>query len=381
MYPKFGKIILAFVNVMLLCVEQSMAGRQPQIGLLDLCGSAEVILVGRVESVATTDDKVRLRSRFNTEREYNISQATVTIMKVVKGELNGKNVVVSFPGPEIVTNKESGGDMAPPIDHESVIPGELDVVFLSRNEQQGGAYPLADNFKSVVRLADVPAVVQLLEGSNLTGKPEQQIASLLTASLKSFSGEKAARALWDLSGLHAKQAALEIREIVDQSRDPVVRETAMETLLSLRDYSRVEESVKFLFQSGSTNLDLASLEIRLSSRMACETNAEVIGKYYLPLLQHPDPRVRERFVYAVRRVRPRVAVPQLISGLQDSDQRVRYQCLMALSEMLERTHWGASIDTFEANESKYIGLWQTWWDNSGRNEFKDMPPQKATPKR
>ncbi|MCX6997737.1 MAG: HEAT repeat domain-containing protein [Kiritimatiellaeota bacterium] len=144
----------------------------------------------------------------------------------------------------------------------------------------------------------------------------------------------------------------------------------MTALFRLGDYSRLAEGVEFLQGAPESDQAVVHAKALLSNQMGYVTNTELIAKNYIPLLQHTNDFIRQNAIYAFRKARLHMAVPYLIKGLQDSNQDIRYQCLMGLSETLRRTAgWATSKGEFMNNEREYIGRWQAWWESSGRNEF------------
>lgn len=365
---KARRSTLVLVSLILLWKCSSLAIVKPKVDIPVLCTSADVIVVGRVGEVVATGGKCR-RFGFGHEYEFDLWQATITISRLIKGQHRERKLVVEFPGPD----KEQAGVMGILGAFECLNPGEMVIVFLCGNGQNAGSYVLANDYRSAIRIPECQAVTRLLEGQTLAGKTEAQITSLLIASLDVCSSDMIENALSDLVSLEGRQAITTINGLLDRCKVPAVQGEALAALIRLGDYTRLPKGVDFL-QSGEADCAVRNAKINLSGQLSLVTNAELVARYYIPLLRHSSEFVRRDAAYAVRRSKARIAVPQLIGGLQDSDQEVRYHCLMALAEIFGHTGgWAPSKEVFEKNERDYIGRWQTWWDNGGRNEFNDLP--------
>ncbi|MBT3375348.1 MAG: hypothetical protein HN742_17240 [Lentisphaerae bacterium] len=73
----------------------------------------------------------------------------------------------------------------------------------------------------------------------------------------------------------------------------------------------------------------------------------------------------------------RGGVPGLVSGLEDADQDVRYQCLMGLAETFGREgDWAPGKPVFLKDEEPYIKRWQDWWREEGRKEHANPQDQE-----
>jgi hypothetical protein len=331
-----------------------------------------VIVVGRVASIEATDETFRL-SRLGSEYELGLWRAKVTIKQVIKGQPQRTEIVVGFPG----TKKGENGAMSFLIVLEQLNPGEMVVLLLCPNKERTGTYVFTNPYKSAIRIADSPGVSRLLEAQPPAGEPVLQIAALLVASLKVGSREMVEQTLTDLVNLQGKQAAPAIKALLDHSKDPAIRGEALSVLIRVGDYSRLKETVEFVSSGDESDPVVLSVKINLSTQMSLVSDADLVAKYYLPLLRNPSDFVRQDAAYAIRHAKLRSAAPQLIEGLEDSDLETRYQCLMGLAETMGwSNYWAPSKELFEQNERGYIRQWKTWWHDIGQFEFRG---QAVTP--
>jgi len=253
---------------------------------------------------------------------------------------------------------------------EFLKPGETVVLFLRYSDRHAGSYTLANNFKSAIRIANSSEVIKILKGKQPEEKIETYIASLLTASLDSLSGVDLKNAVSDLAMLQEKRSSAAINAALDNIKDPVIWGETLITLFRLGDYSRLPEAVAFIQSEGKSDSVSLNVKSYLASKISLIKDTDLVGKYCIPLLQHRDEQIRRFAAKAVRNARMRTAMPQLIKGLQDSDDEVKYECLMGLADMLGRVGaWAPSYELFLNKKQEYVMRWQNWWDSGGKDEY------------
>jgi hypothetical protein len=344
------------------------AGQKPEVDFKAVSISADAIVVGRVNSV-TIIDKIMHRS-CNLGRDYEAEglRAVVSVEKMIKGQMNEKEIIIEFPSP-LKVRRLGDSSWNQCLSFESLNSGERAVLLLSTNDQQTNIYSFANEYRSVIPIADSSEVTQQLDNLQQC-KPEEQIALLLTTSLNCYTNYMFIKnTIADLTNLQGNKAQAAITTLLDHSKDPVIRGMALTSLISGGDYSRLAEAVEILSSSPESNR-LMNEKRMLSSQMGLITNADLIAKYYIPLMRHSDDFVRRDAAHAIRQARVTNAMPEMMDGLRDSDVTTRYECLMALGEVLNRSDvLLPSRKVFAENEAKYIKDWQNWWERSGRSEF------------
>ena len=365
MIPKSTKVIIFIIGVLMTCPVWAIF--IPDVDLQKLCSNASVIVAGHVTSVAVTD-KTFCRIEYAHERICGIWQAQLMIEQVIKGGVQEETITVGFLGPQ--KHETNTTDFV--VGFQQLNPKERVVLFLSTNVQQTAAYSLANDYQSAIGIADSTTVTQLLGARPVSKSPEQQIASLLIASLDGddCSRRRVDQILSDLASLQKTNALPFISVLANRTTDPVVRGKALTILIRLGDFSRLADAVAFLSSESDTNQAIVIVKSALSYQMAKFNDAALIEKYYMPLFQNHNDFVRKNAAYAVRMAQVRSAAPLLIEGLQDSNEDVKYQCLMGLARVLHRSgDWAPSRELFNKNESDYIGRWQTWWKAYGQSSF------------
>jgi len=344
------------------------AGQKPEVDFKAVSISADAIVVGRVNSV-TIIDKIMHRS-CNLGRDYEAEglRAVVSVEKMIKGQMNEKEIIIEFPSP-LKVRRLGDSSWNQCLSFESLNSGERAVLLLSTNDQQTNIYSFANEYRSVIPIADSSEVTQQLDNLQQC-KPEEQIALLLTTSLNCYTNYMFIKnTIADLTNLQGNKAQAAITTLLDHSKDPVIRGMALTSLISGGDYSRLAEAVEILSSSPESNRLMNEKRMQ-SSQMGLITNADLIAKYYIPLMRHSDDFVRRDAAHAIRQARVTNAMPEMMDGLRDSDVTTRYECLMALGEVLNRSDvLLPSRKVFAENEAKYIKDWQNWWERSGRSEF------------
>jgi hypothetical protein len=79
------------------------------------------------------------------------------------------------------------------------------------------------------------------------------------------------------------------------------------------------------------------------------------------LVWHERPLVARAAAAALRRLGDPAAAADLIGALDHPDQLVRYDAVMGLAALEPTVDAGPSLETFRADEARYIQTWKTWW--------------------
>ena len=186
--------------------------------------------------------------------------------------------------------------------------------------------------------------------------------------------------LTDLVTLEGKGAVGALRRLVGSVDDQRLRGFGLVRLLGLGDRSCLAEAVKFLRpKAATTDPWIDHARRMLSCKLALVKDGKFVEAHYGPLLRHPSDFVRRDAFYAVRHAEMRSLIPDMIRGLKDSDEDVRYNCVMGLPRVQKKNHTQAPAKSlFLRDEGKYIRYWQTWWKDTGRSSFMKEPPRVPT---
>jgi len=343
----------------------AMGTIKPQVQLHEVSNRADTIIAGTVVSVEATERVVQIQHR---DRIYEFSawRATLKAEQVIKGRTSTKEIIVEFPGPGEGDMGFSGGPLAV---LEHLNPGERVVVYLS-SKDGGQVYSFADPYRSAVRIGQAKSITQLLHSPLGQAGVDDHVASLIAASIEAASRATIEQSVLDLVNLKGSEAASALKAALGHSNDTAIRAVILEGLLRIGDYSELQSAIETVSAIESDSFACAT-QMVLGARMGLVDDPELVRQHYYPLLKHPKAFMRRSAAYAIRKAGLKEAVPYLIEGLQDRDAETRYQCMMALAEILGRGgEWAPSKERFEESEGEYIERWQAWWTSSGQFEFR-----------
>ncbi|MEI8285550.1 MAG: HEAT repeat domain-containing protein [bacterium] len=81
------------------------------------------------------------------------------------------------------------------------------------------------------------------------------------------------------------------------------------------------------------------------------------------LMKSPDPQIRLGASQALRHMDTKESVEALIGGLNDPEWEVRWRSVLGLAEIIGSKHgnsWHPDMNTFKAEEKKYLDHWNAW---------------------
>jgi hypothetical protein len=141
-----------------------------------------------------------------------------------------------------------------------------------------------------------------------------------------------------------------------------------------------EEVVQFAaFEEKSINVDFVrSISIGSSIRLMSigsslnRTRSETALPALAKLADSPTEVIRLGALDAIRLIKNTKSIPVLIKHLDDSNQFARYVSAISLSEITKKNNMPFMGD-FEKDESKYLGVWKTWWEQEGRALYDPSP--------
>jgi hypothetical protein len=146
-----------------------------------------------------------------------------------------------------------------------------------------------------------------------------------------------------------------------------------------------EEVAQFAaFEEKSINGDfIRSISIGSSIRLMSigsslnRTRSEKALPSLAKLADSPTEAIRLGALDAIRLIKNTKSIPVLIKHLDDSNQIARYISAISLSEITKKNNMPFMGD-FEKDESRYIGVWKTWWEEEGRALYE--PQTKNQPR-
>lgn len=294
--------------------------------LSKIVDQSDVIGVGNVLEVS--DDRPR---QVEILHPY---EATVRVDKVLKGSLPSTIKIKLIKKANAVRNGKS-------------ITQSLYAMFFLK-EESPKSYTLTD-----------PTVEALVASDGVSGKEGDALArviEVLAQVLRSnHSPADQAEAIAALASVNS-QASNDALRLVLKSSNEELKLQAEVGLLRHNDVSvlkLVEETLlKPTNQTNAAAIGHLSFAIQLGVRDP--SGIPILTR----LLTSPNLEVRRAAAHGLRETRAPAAVAPLAAALNDTDQMVRYDAILGLSEITgDRSH-APSVDTFKRDEKKYLAYWQ-----------------------
>lgn len=318
-----------------------------------LFSSASLVFKGEVSSVA----QVSVGRNASGESGPTRFVATVLVDRLYKGDAPGGAVHIEFDRP-------SGAQctVSPCL---SLKAGDYALYFLTAADTQ---HRLIDKYFGMFNVSHLkgPSGVSGLRGleSDLSaglGDPDEQ-RRLINIELLGAMGNE-----WPIGPL---------RQLLE-AHNLITRLAAHVALLHLHDYTNLAEATS-LMETSAGNPRLVQLQDRMSLYIS-----EIRDSKAVPILKHlassESDWVREAAVHALREMQSREAVPIFISALDDRVQLIRYDAVLALATIEKNWELAPSVDTFNANEERYISAWRLWWKAEGKQKYDKPSNSPALP--
>jgi len=166
------------------------------------------------------------------------------------------------------------------------------------------------------------------------------------------------------SGQKAYAGAL--RDILPDA-DDITRATVYYALLRLHDYGPVASMRSFLELSSRVT---AIEKLRLLCLSQINAIDDPSAAHALGVLaKSPADEVREPAIHSLRTIASTASVPIFVEALDDRVQMIRYDAVLALAEVEKNWSLAPSVDSFQADEQKYISAWKAWWETEGKLKY------------
>src|SRR6266404_1262552 len=308
----------------------SLATLGAPISLERLTQKASLIIVGRVNELSSVG---KISSAPSGKAQ--VIFATAQSDRVLKGSLAQSSLTLKFVSPPSFATTG-----------KIITPSLYGMFFLI--EESPHEYVLADgSFPSVVATKGAP-----LSQGNALERVINEVAYVLVSPGSSPSDQL--QAVTALRSVNSPTANAALRRALG-SEDQNVRIQAESGLLRHNDVAVLESLQISLFKPasgiGDDNLIL-SAAIRDGIR----------DPKAIPILSHllsaPDNRIRQSAAHALRETHSDAAVVPLSTALNDSDQMVRYDAVLGLSEITGDMAHAPSVDLFKRDPNKYLTYWR-----------------------
>jgi hypothetical protein len=318
------------------------------VSLPDLFDHASVIFAGEVVSV---ESKGKVNSKwYGREVELEVFAATVAVDRLYKGESNGAVLRVIYHRP--------AGNVCTVSKCEMLTAGEYGLFFL---QEQGDGYHMIEQIYEPFAVSRLKSAVH-----------ERGLARLESDLVAGLQDADENRLLTNVELIGALKHVSSVSPLLDLlSRNPsgVVRSAIYVALLRLQYIGKLRESL--LFAESSTTGSPAELRIK-------DQIFDLVGVVHDPtavqvligFAHSQSDRLRESVIQALREIASPTAVPIFVEALDDRLKLIRYDAVLGLATVERNWDIAPSVDTFSANEAKYVDAWKSWWLNSGKELYR-----------
>jgi hypothetical protein len=282
-----------------------------------LTNKADLIIIGRVSAIS------------------NAAQATLSIDKVVKGEVAAQTIDFQF-FPNL------------PSACERIQPDLFAMFFLKRNEVGNGYQILDPTYPAVIAptnpvLMNEPGLDRTVDivGQVLLSGRSVEDRRVAVNVLRSAQTDRATQLL----GQSAKD------------NDVVVKMQSFSALVNRNDLQTLAIAEQILLNPPA-GPDQYLLD-NISAALEGIKDPQAIPALQR-LLRSSNTRTRLGAVSALRQMHTVEAVDGLVIALGDTNRDVRYEAVIGLAELTGQNEWAPSIGTFEQEEQRYLDHWKEW---------------------
>ena len=317
-----------------LCASRGMGAFAPSLNLAELTEHSDLIVLGSVQSVSPVGARgLRVNG---VELAVQGFLAQIVIDRVLKGEPASSMITCEYVLPEQFNG------------YAGLSAGSYRLLFL---KAERNTHVFANPY-----YPSLPAVVGQLTP---VGETLDKVASVVAAALRSPTVPDSAKEglIWQLAKNAPPQLKGAFRDVAMHGT-PNVKFTAVAALLQQNDLEALASVEQALMDPppgispGVLQLLRAGLQ-RVGATPAAEPTM-------VRLLRANAPETRYAAAAALRLGGAPRSIPYLVTALDDSDFRVRYTAVIALSEITGDKPHGPSMDAFRQNEVTYVTYWKQW---------------------
>ncbi|MEP0842596.1 MAG: HEAT repeat domain-containing protein [Phycisphaerae bacterium] len=319
--------------------EGDVLATRPPSSTLDLAiHSSDYILIGHVSA----DEMVEVVAAQDESRNPH-HRARISVILPIKGK-PPKELVIEY-------DEYQGGR----INH--LYPGLDFLVFLNRNAEGWLLAEGNDPFR--LALSHWPGSFPAEAESG------ERVRMVLRESLRNGPPLMKMFMLDHLAALGDKASIPLIRSVM-RSPGFEFQPQALNALIRLGDAQAVVEGIAAIEQKSKQKPPDRSWSDWIGPALSDIRDPEALP-HLIRALRVDDVPLRKGAVYALREIRSRAAVPALVAALDDAEEFVRYQALMALYFIAKEDgpRGAPAIDEFQANPGRYLDYWHRWWRDKG----------------
>ena len=312
----------------------------PHIHIDELVANSDVIVIAEVAEVKLVGPATPVEFRGQTLEAAEYS-SEILIYRYIKGSA-GARLSVKYVLPRSF------------VGYSGLHTGTR-MVFLRRAK---GAYEPTDLY-----YADSPALRIGQSTSDSQGKSGDFTSSVIRELLSVISSpdasasEKSEILRIDYAFSPSREVVQAFRTGVTNTSDPNLRQRLQGELIALGDITELPQIVMLLTSKTVTPDQEVWLLYVVGNRI---TNSRAIDELR-PLLRSRDDRLREAAAQALWNIKDIAALPDLNTALYDSDSKVRFYAVRALSDIAQEPGWGGPNEAlFQERESEYLQHWRNW---------------------
>lgn len=308
---------------------------------------ADVVVKGEVVSIkdapqASPAELNDLAAQYADKIHAKRRLGVIRIDRLIKGDTSADTVDVLF-----YENSGSGAD-APTIELKQ---GEYLIVFLRK---LGPALTFLD-------LDNGKMSVPKRGGGNRPPKIESRRAMReeLLQLTRDSDPDVSVAGIQSLGELGEKETLVPELKKLRSSRNQRIKRKSMLWLARSGDRDSLKELIADIKADKNAPSRMENLEA-LDSIGDSKDGASALS--LVELLDHPDKYVRRKTMESLRKIKNPKTLPAIAVALDDSDQIVQYDALMAMCAMSNEKAPGCPSTTlFKADPTKYISEWKAWW--------------------
>ncbi len=307
--------------------------------------SASVVFAGDVVSLEPTGEVDGIWSGQAVRLETFTARASVD--REYKGPPHLASVTIVFTRPS--------GTLCAVSKCEALQVGD-DGLFFLRHESDG--YHLLDP-----RFARLPAsrLKSATAGSGIGGLQSDILAGLHDRD------EKRLLTNVNLYGGLEQVVTTPLLELLQMGNRDVVQAATHVALLKLGDHSRLADA------AGVAERDTENPRELLFQEEICSFIGEIrdrtTAKVLLGFSHSRSDQVRGAVIHALREMGSAAAVPVFVEALDDRLELIRYDAVLGLATVEQNSQLGRRL-IHSSRESKYIGLWKSWWLATGKGSYR-----------
>jgi hypothetical protein len=324
----------------------------PQVSIQELVGSADLIIVGRVERVQQTGaGTVTFQGRTYSRQDF---QAEISVGQTIKGEPVPPQFVLTYSTPAM----DSLGNVA----YGGLFTGGYRVLFLNRTPTgYAFASPYTPSLPASLASCGPNWPVEL--GPDAYHRVLQAILDMLCTSSDLYEKRLALGTLNWAQDSSAASFLKAVMTLPDVKADPVLRTSIIGDLLEWKDLTVLPLAEDELF------LPCQHTEAYLKSNLLLAVSS-LDPKLSVPLLTRalklPEPEARVGAARFLEYTHSDTALDGLLSALDDPDRDVQFALMQSLGNLTDQHQWRPNTIEIDARWSACIQHWREFGERRRR---------------